>query len=199
MNELGCATLAISPPTTPPSATPRFIVTRCTANAACRALGGVSPVSRLDWLGQNAPLPDAEQDVERERLPRRCRISGNSEIATAITSSAPISTRFGPSRSDERAGDEARGERGGRVDRGREPGEAERDPAHVVQVDDQERQDDPVPERVRQPADLQHPDRPRQAPGSGCGGSRAPKDRNERSRSNRSRIVCAASPPHQLR
>ena len=62
----------------------------------------------------------------------------------------------------ERAGDEARAERGGRVHRRGEPREAERDPAHVVQVDDQERQHDPVTEGVRQPADLQDPDRPRE-------------------------------------
>ena len=36
---------------------PRFITTRCIANALCRRSGGVISVMRVDCAGQNDPLP----------------------------------------------------------------------------------------------------------------------------------------------
>ena len=53
----GSLVLAISPPTRPPSPMPRFIVTRCCANAAGRRSAGVSADRSVPWLGQKAPLP----------------------------------------------------------------------------------------------------------------------------------------------
>ena len=53
-------------------------------------------------------------------------------------------------------------QRGGAADREREASLRERDPAHVVEVDDGEREDDPVPERVHDAAGLDEPDRARE-------------------------------------
>jgi hypothetical protein len=63
---------------------------------------------------------------------------------------------------DERSGDRAGDEADGGVRRQHEPGGAEIDPALVVQVDEGEREHEPVPERVQEPAQLQGLDRPRQ-------------------------------------
>ena len=49
---------------------PRFIVTRCCANAACRRAAGVSREMSVDWLGQNAALPAPSIATQDERLPR---------------------------------------------------------------------------------------------------------------------------------
>ncbi|MDX6407252.1 MAG: hypothetical protein QOE13_323 [Gaiellaceae bacterium] len=57
---------------------------------------------------------------------------------------------------------EAGGERGKRSSCDDEPGNPERKPAHVVQVNDQKRPDNAVTEHVRQPASLQNPDVPRE-------------------------------------
>ena len=55
---------------------------------------------------------------------------------------------------------EAREEPTDGVRRGDEPCDPERDSAHVVQVDDEKREHDPVPEGVDEPADLENPDVP---------------------------------------
>ena len=55
-----------------------------------------------------------------------------------------------------------RGQCGHAAEGKREARLGERDPAHVVEVDDDERQDDPVPERVDDAADLNQPDLARQ-------------------------------------
>ena len=126
----------------------------------------------LDWLGQNEPLPEPSRMLSANAC-QTLSISGKSEIATAMTTSAPMSTRFGPSRSESEPATKPEHERRRGVDRRREAREAERDPAHVVQVDDQEREDDPVPERVRA-ARRPGGSRPAAAArGSGCGGTRA--------------------------
>ena len=54
-----------------------------------------------------------------------------------------------------------------------EPSGAEPDPANVVEVDERERQDDPVAERVQQAARLQRVDRPRQLRVEAAGASGA--------------------------
>jgi hypothetical protein len=105
---------------------------------------------------------DAPQHVDRKRLPRRAdqrhqcerdRHHGERDEQDTLRADAV----------GERAADEAARERGRRLRGRREPGEAERDPAHVVEVDDQEREDDPVPERVQQAPELQDVDVVRQA------------------------------------
>ncbi len=53
----GCATEAISPATTPPTATPRFITRRWSAYAPGRRPGGARAASSADCAGQNEPLP----------------------------------------------------------------------------------------------------------------------------------------------
>src|SRR5438093_3686373 len=57
------------------------------------------------------------------------------------------------------AGDEAHRP----IGRQDEAGRPEREPAHVMQVDDEKRKRDPVPEGVHQPARLQRPDGTRKA------------------------------------
>src|SRR3712207_7484650 len=47
----------MSPPARPPRPIPRFIITRCIANAWCRCGVGVSPAMSDDWLGQKPPFP----------------------------------------------------------------------------------------------------------------------------------------------
>ena len=49
------------------------------------------------------------------------------------------------------------------------PDDAEPEAAHVVQVDDEEREDDAVPERVHDAAELQQPDLRAAAAGRACG------------------------------
>ena len=49
---------------------PRFIVSRCWANAACRREAGVSREISVDWLGQKPAEPDALDRDQDECLPR---------------------------------------------------------------------------------------------------------------------------------
>ena len=63
---------------------------------------------------------------------------------------------------DERPRSDPGGEGGNASDRQREACLRERDPADVVEVDDDEREGHPVPERVDDSAALHEPDRPRQ-------------------------------------
>ena len=75
---------------------------------------------------------------------------------------------------DERAGDRAGDEADERVRRDDQPDDPEPDPAHVVQVDEEERQSDAVPERVDEPADLERRDRAGKGREVASGGGRAP-------------------------
>ena len=63
---------------------------------------------------------------------------------------------------DQTVGAEPGDERWGAVDRKRNDGLTNRDPAHVVKADDREREYDPVPECVHDAADLDEPDHARQ-------------------------------------
>ena len=64
---------------------------------------------------------------------------------------------------DERTADRPGDQADARIRREDEPGDAEADPALVVQVDEQERDHEPVAERVHQPAQLEQLHRARQA------------------------------------
>ena len=57
MKLVGSEVVAISPPATPPSPSPRFRVTRWSAKAPWRRAGGVSPARSADWLGQKPAFP----------------------------------------------------------------------------------------------------------------------------------------------
>ena len=117
-----------------------------------------APVSMLDWLGQNAPLPDAEQR-RSARTPARFADQREERRSRPPSRRAPRRARAS-GRAGRRAMPATKPETSAAAefDRRDQAGEAERDPADVVQVDDQERQHDPVPERVQQPADLEDPD-----------------------------------------
>ena len=114
-----------------------------------------------DWLGQKAPLPNPSSALSANAC-QASWMSGKSEIATAITVSEPTSVCRGPMRSLRRPGQRPGHQRGHRVRRGDQARQRQREAAHVVQVDDQERDDDPVAEEVREPSQLEQPDRARQ-------------------------------------
>ena len=57
MNVPGESVVAISPPASAPRPMPRFITTRCIANAAGRCSGGVRPAISVDCAGQKKPMP----------------------------------------------------------------------------------------------------------------------------------------------
>jgi hypothetical protein len=105
---------------------------------------------------------DAPQRVDRERLPRRPdrrhqreRDRHHDERAEQHALRAdPIG---------ERPAEEAARECRRRLDRRRAAGEPERDPADVVEIDEQERKDDAVPERVDERSGLEDVDVARQA------------------------------------
>ena len=158
----GCATEAMRPAATPPIAAPRFIVSRCSAYAGERRAGGVSAASERRLRRPERAAARAPDDVDRERLPRRADERHERERDRHHDERAGEHA-LRPDPVGERAGEEAARERRRGLRRRGEPGEPERDPAHVVQIDDQERQDDAVAERVQQPAGLQHVDVPRQA------------------------------------
>jgi len=99
VNVDGLSVRAIAPATRPPSAMPRFIVIRCCANAVCRRACGVSELSNVDWLGQKEPLP-APTNALSTKACHGVRIRGKSANPTAITTSAPLRTARGPSRSE---------------------------------------------------------------------------------------------------
>ena len=82
--------------------------------------------------------------------------------ATVITASEPSSTRFGPSRSESVPPRKPLASAAADCTAAASAGEPERDPAHVVEVDEQEREDDAVPERVDERPELEHVDGPRQ-------------------------------------
>jgi hypothetical protein len=57
VNEPGESVVAITPPASAPRPIPRFITTRCIANAAGRCSLGVSAAISVDCAGQNPPMP----------------------------------------------------------------------------------------------------------------------------------------------
>ncbi len=93
--------------------------------------------------------------------------------ATVITASAPSSTRFGPTRSESAPPRKPLASAAADWTAAAQAGEPERDPAHVVEVDEQERQHDAVPERVDERSELEHVDGPRQSRIEASGGRSA--------------------------
>ena len=82
---------------------PRFIVTRCCANAACRRAGGVSRAISVDWLGQKPALPAPSIAISTNAC-HGWRTSGNSaeadrlqdEAAAEHAAAAPSRSTSGP-------------------------------------------------------------------------------------------------------
>ena len=107
------------------------------------------------------PAAEPPDRVERERLPRDTDEGHQPERdrhhRERRDQHAPRAEPVG-----ERPRDEAAHETGERLGRRDQPRGPERDPAHVVQVDDQEREHDAVAERVEQRAGLEHIDVVRQ-------------------------------------
>jgi hypothetical protein len=110
--------------------------------------------------GPEGPGGDPDEEVQHERVPglanqreQREGDGGDHEGAAEHDT--------GPEPVRERAADEARGKCSEGTGRHDKAGNAEREPANVVQVDDQKRPDDAVPEHVREPARLKDPDVPR--------------------------------------
>ena len=160
MNERGCAVDAIRPPTSAPSPMPRFITTRCIPNVMWRSPGGVRPTSSVDCAGPEEAVAEARHGGGQERLPRmvhrRVPDEADREQDERGREHAPAAEPV-----DERAGDRAGDERDGGVRREHEAGDRQRDAAHVVEVDQRERQHDAVAERVAEAAELE-----RSAPGA---------------------------------
>ena len=129
--------------------------------------GGMTPLLRGEraeqggLAGPEGAAAEADEHVQPEGLPGRADQREERERHRHQDEGCGQH----PSRSEsigECAADEPRHQRRGRVGSDDESGNPERDAAHVVQVDDQERSDHPVPEHVREPARLQDPDVPRQ-------------------------------------
>jgi len=109
------------------------------------------------------PVPDTRDRRRRERLPRLV----HERVGAEPDSEQHEGRRKGPPAAepvDEMTADRRRDERHGGVRREHEPGDRERDPAHVVQVDERERKHDAVPERVAEPTELKRLNRPREPP-----------------------------------
>jgi hypothetical protein len=104
---------------------------------------------------------DADQQIERKRVPGLSDQREEDEGDRA-ESECRAEDHSWPEPVGQRTRDKAGEERGGRAGGNDEPCHPEREPAHVVQVDDQERPDHAVPEHVREPARLEDPDVPRQ-------------------------------------
>ena len=117
---------------------PRFIVRRCCANAACRRAAGVRRAISVDWLGQK-PAEPAPSTASRTNACHGSRTSGSSPKPTACRTRPAAERQPGPKRSMIGPGGDPGGELRGRDDGDDEPGGAEPEPAHVVQVDDEER------------------------------------------------------------
>ena len=133
---------------------PRFIVTRCIAKTAGRFSRGASPAS-IGRLGRpEGAVPDSDDRRDEEPLP------GSLDEGVAGDPDREEEERdrehpLGADSIDQGAGDRPRDEADGRVRAEDEPGGAELDPALVVQVDEREREDQTVPDRVQEPAELQ--------------------------------------------
>ncbi len=129
--------------------------------------GGMTPVfrrERAEERGLTRPegaAAEADERVQGEGLPwvtnEREEREGDGHHDQRAGQNSPRPEAVG-----ERAPDEAGDEPRCGVGRDDETCDAERDSAHVVQVDDQERPDHPVPEHVGEPARLQDPDVARQ-------------------------------------
>ena len=118
---------------------PRFIITRCIANVAWRRCGGESAASIVDWAGQKKPLPIPVTTRREEPLPRRRR-----------RARTPRSRRRGPRATIARIARPPSGRRAipktgpatmltTAFVRDDQPGRAEADAPHVVEVDEEER------------------------------------------------------------
>src|SRR6266540_2149886 len=105
--------------------------------------------------------PKTDDDVQRKRFPRVADQREESEADRHHDQSA-TQDRPRPDPIGEGTAHEPRYGRGGGTRGDDQPSDPERDPAHVVQVNDQERSDDAVAEHVREPAGLKDPDVPRQ-------------------------------------
>ena len=128
---------------------------------------GVTPFlgcERAEERGLTRPegaAAETDERVQRERLPgvanqrEERERDGHHDQRTGQDSTRPQPVR-------ERTADEDGEEPGGGIGRDDEPRDTERDPAHVVEVDDQKRPDHPVPEHVREPAGLKNPNVSRQ-------------------------------------
>ena len=132
--------------------------TRWSAKAAWRRAGGVRPASSADWLGQKPAFPDScdgagqegvprlvdERDSSRSRPPSRtsaaARVARPPNRSTTMPTPGPTSRLTAPCR------------------REHEPGRPEREAAHVVQVDDEEREGEAVADGVREPTEPEDPD-----------------------------------------
>ena len=73
VKDVGESAFAIRPPVNPPRPTPRFIVTRCCANAACSRAGGVKREISVDWLGQKPRCRCLRTRAARTRAKARSR------------------------------------------------------------------------------------------------------------------------------
>ena len=114
------------------------------------------------------PLPIPVIALASEALPGALRRTRRRAKPSVRKPSAAVSIALPPTRSTSAPaiGPAMRLTAG--VRREDEPGDAEADPALVVEVDEQERDDEPVPERVHQPAQLEQLHRAAAGAGSGC-------------------------------
>ena len=111
----------------------------------------------VDCAGQKKPLPIPVTAATR----KPCHGSWTSAYSRVPDREDRERSREQPSSAeavDERAGDRAGDDADDRVRRDDEPGDAEPDAADVVQVDEEERERDAVPERVDEPAELKRRD-----------------------------------------
>ena len=98
MNEPGDSVVAMSPPVSAPSPSPRFITTRCIPNAAGRCSGEVRPAMSVDWEGQKPPTPTPVTAATRNPC-QASWTSGYSAYPTVRIASAIPSIRRPPKRS----------------------------------------------------------------------------------------------------
>ena len=161
MNEPGCETPAINPPVEPaePDAEVHrhpLLCERCMAPRRRRQAGDQRRLARPEACAAGSLDRDQHECVpwpvhERKQAdPERLHDQPAGEHAAGAE---PV---------DQRAGEDARRELGRCRHRDDEPRQPEPESAHVVEVDDEERQDDAVPEGVHHAAELEQPDVARQ-------------------------------------
>ena len=133
---------------------PRFIVTRCIAKTAGRFSRGrarrastTGTARRRRCRFPRSPRPGTPARRSRRARSRRSRSRGRRARSSSI--------RLPPTRSTRAPAIGPRDEADGRVGAEDEPGGTEADPALVVQVDERKREDQAVPDRVQEPADLE--------------------------------------------
>ncbi len=154
VNEPGDSVVAMRPPASAPRPMPRFITTRCMANAAGRCSGGRQAGDERRLRRPEPTDADTGDRGHDEPLPRLVdeRIQGIAHREDAERDpEQPPPAQAVDQDAEDRAGDDA----DERVRADDQADDAEADPADVVQVDEQERQRDAVPERVDEPADLE--------------------------------------------